>query len=155
MLKQFLIACSSLCKIWSIREVLIRKTESQWRKYPSKGFCSLSLLFFYFYFFFLPVSCLVKYLNLCIACLPKKKSPFSFINSGVTLVIVPRASEQEGLISCLRVRSRLSTIFDSRAAAKCNRGSWTQALLCMLTCLFKWSFANKVPGMGFRKGRMG
>lgn len=54
----------------------------------------------------------------------KKKSPLSFINSGVTLVILPRAAEQEGLISCLLVCSRLSTIFDSQAAAKYSTDSW-------------------------------
>lgn len=37
---------------------------------------------------------------------------------------MPRATEQEGLISCLLVCSRLSTIFDSWTAAKYNRGSW-------------------------------
>lgn len=47
-------------------------------------------------------------------CLSAKiKSPFSFINSGVALVILPRATEQEGLISCLLVCSRLLTIFNS------------------------------------------
>lgn len=73
--------------------------------------------------FFFPVSWLVKYLNLCTVCLPKK-SPFSFINSGVTLVILPRATEQEGLIPCLLVCCRLLTIFDSWATAKYSSGSW-------------------------------
>lgn len=95
------------------------KTD-QWIKIFFKGI--LLSQFQLAFFFFCQLAGKVSEFVRCL--FAKKKSPFSFINSGVTLVILPRATEQEGLISCLLVCSRLPTIFDSWAAAKYSRCSW-------------------------------